>query len=198
MNHIWVLFLMIKFIFFFTICFAANPVNQWIDQYTEILKHDIKSVSFQLTIGAAIYPTKNDSIMSGKIIVGKNKQFRFEMGSRTVVSDGMVWKSYDKRTDQIFIQEPDKQLEKSLFSWVKLKKMKALPVKLEPDGGYRIKLLGGENDIRAYFNPDSNELESIIIIQSDMRSEISKITLSIEDVLNLDIGNQNSASFDLR
>jgi len=198
MNHIWVLFLVIKFIFLFTICFAANPVNQWINQNTEILKHDIKSVSFQLTVGAAIYPTKNDSIMSGKIIVGKNKQFRFEMGSRTVVSDGMVWKSYDKRTDQIFIQEPDKQLEKSLFSWVKLKKMKALPVKLEPDGGYRIKLLGGENDIRVYFNPVSSELESIVIINSDIKSEISKITLAIEETLNLEIGRESSVSFDLR
>ena len=189
---------MIKCIFFFTICFAANPVNQWIDQNTEILKHDIKSVSFQLTVGTVIYPTKNDSIMSGKIIVGKNKQFRFEMGSRTVVSDGMVWKSYDKRTDQIFIQEPDKQLEKSLFSWVKLKKMKALPVKLEPDGGYRIKILGGEIDIRTYFNPDSNKLESIVIINSDIKSEISKITLAIEETLNLEIGRESSISFDLR
>ena len=169
---------MIKFIFFFTICFATNPVNQWIDQNTEILKHDIKSVSFQLAVGAAIYPTKNDSIISGKITVGKKKQFRFEMGPRTVVSDGMVWKSYDERTDQIFIQEPDKKLERSLFSWVKLKKIKAFPVKLESDGGYRLKLLGKENDVRAYFNPGSNDLESIIIIQSDMRAEISQITLA--------------------
>ena len=189
---------MIKFIFFFTICFAANPVNQWIDQNTEILKHDIKSVSFRLTVGVAIYPDKNDSMMSCKIIVGKNKQFRFEMGPRTVVSDGIVWKSYDKRTDQIFIQEPDKQLEKSLFSWVKLKKIKALPVKLESDGGYRLKLLGKENDVRAYFNPDSNELESIVIINSDIKSEISKITLAIEETLNLEIGRESSVSFDLR
>ena len=189
---------MIKFIFFFTICFAANPVNQWIDQNTEILKYDIKSVSFHLTVGSAIYPTKNDSIMSGKIIVGKNKQFRFEMGSRTVVSDGMVWKSYDERTDQIFIQEPDKQMEKALFSWVNLNKMKTLLVKLELDGGYRIKLLGGENDIRAYFNPGSNELESIVIINSDIKSEISKITLAIEEMLNLEIGRESSISFDLR
>jgi outer membrane lipoprotein-sorting protein len=189
---------MIKFIFFFTLCFATNPVNQWIDQNTEILKHDIKSVSFQLIVDSAFYPDQQDSIISGKIIVGKNKQFRFEMGSRTVVSDGMVWKSYDKRTDQIFIQEPDKQLEKSLFAWVKLKKMKALPVKLEPDGGYRIKLLVGENDIRVYFNPGSNELESIVIINSDIKSEISKITLAIEETLNLEIGRESSVSFDLR
>ena len=189
---------MIKYIFYFSICLAVNPLDQWIEEHEDILKQDIKSVSFHLTFDSEIYSTWNDSIISGKITVGKNKQFRFEMGPRTVVSDGKVWKSYDERTDQIFIQQPDKKLEKSLFSWVKLKKIKALPVKLESDGGYRLKLLGKENDVRAYFNPGSNKLESIIIIQSDMKSEISKITLAIEDVLNLDIGNQNSASFDLR
>ena len=189
---------MIKYIIYVSICLAANPVDHWIEKHTDILKHDIKSVSFHLIFDSEIYNTWNDSIISGKITVGKKKQFRFEMGPRTVVSDGMIWKSYDERTDQIFIQEPDKKMEKSLFSWAKLKKIKALPVKLEPDGGYRLQLLGKENDVRAYFSPGSNELKSIVIIQSDMRSEISKITLAIEDVLNLDIGNHNSASFDFR
>jgi len=189
---------MIKFIFFFSICFTANPLDQWIDQYAEILKQDIKSVSFQLTVETKIIHIQNDSLMSGKIIIGENKQFRFEMGSRTVVSDGEVWKSYDKKTDQIFIQEPDKKLEKSLFSWVKLKKMKAIPVKLEPDGGYRIKLLGENNDVRVYFNSNSNELESVIIIQSEIKSEISNIILATEETLNLEIGRESSISFDLR
>ena len=120
------------------------------------------------------------------------------MGPRTVVSDGNVWKSYDVRTDQIFIQKPDKQLEKYLFSWVKLQKIKALPIKLESDGGYSITLLGKGNDVRAYFNTDTNELTSIVIIQNDIKSEISNITLAIEDTLNLEIGRESSASFDLR
>ena len=189
---------MIKFIFFFTICFAANPLDQWIDQHAEILKQDIKSVSFQLTVNSEFNAGQNESTMSGKIVVGENKKFRFEMGSRTVVSDGKVWKSYDERTDQIFIQKPDKQLEKSLFSWVKLKKIKALPVTLESDGGYRIKLLGEKNDVRAYFNSDTNVLNSIVIRQSETRSEISNIILNIEDSLNIDIGRESSTTFDLR
>ena len=189
---------MIKYIFYFSICLAANPLDQWIEEHEDILKQDIKSVSFHLTFDSEIYNTWNDSIISGKITVGKNKQFRFEMGPRTVVSDGRVWKSYDERTDQIFIQQPDKKLEKSLFSWVKLKKIKALPIKLEPDGGYRITLLGKGNDVRVYFNPDSNELESIVIINGDIKSEISKITLAIEETLNLKIGCESSVSFDLR
>ena len=189
---------MIKYIFYFSICLAANPLDHWIEKHTDILKQDIKSVSFHLTFDSEIYNTLNDSIISGKITVGKKKQFRFEMGSRTVVSDGKVWKSYDERTDQIFIQEPDKQIEKSLFSWVKLKKIKALPVTLESDGGYRIKLLGQKNDVRAYFNSDTNVLNSIVITQSETRSEISKIILNIEDSLNLEIGHESSSAFDLR
>ena len=189
---------MINFIFFFTICFSINPLDQWIDQHAEILKQDIKSVSFQLTVNSIFNADQNESTMSGKITVGNNKQFRFDMGSRTVVSDGNVWKSYDERTDQIFIQEPDKQLEKSLFSWVKLKKIKTLPVTLESDGGYRIKLLGQKNDVRAYFTSDTNVLNSIVITQSETRSEISNIILNIEDSLNLDIGRASSSAFDLR
>ena len=189
---------MIKFIFFFTICFAANPLDQWIDQHAEILKQDIKSVSFQLTVNSEFNAGQNESTMSGKIVVGENKKFRFDMGSRTVVSDGKVWKSYDERTDQIFIQKPDKQLEKSLFSWVKLKKIKALPVTLESDGGYRINLLGKKNDVRAYFNSDTNVLNSIVIKQSETWSEISNIILNVEDSLNIDIGRKSSMTFDLR
>ena len=189
---------MIKYIFYFSICLAANPLDKWIEEHAYILKQDIKSASFYITIDSEIYGTLNDSIISGKITIGKKKQFRFELGPRTVVSDGKVWKSYDERTDQIFIQKPDKQLVKSLFSWVKYKRIKALPIKMENDGGCRITLFGKENDVRAYFYPDSGELQSIIIIQSDIKSKISKISLDFEKILNLNIGNKNTVTFDLR
>ena len=198
MNLIWKLYLVGKYIIFFTVCIASNPIDDWIDEHKEILNKDIKSVTFQMTIESGIFTIENDTTISGKITIGKNNQFRFEMGPRTVVSDGRIWKSYDSRTDQIFIQEPDEKLEKSLFSWVKIKKVKALPVKQKKDGGYQIKLLGKENDVRAYFNPNTNNLKSIVIIQSEMRSELSHIFLTEEKILNLEIGNESSRSFDLR
>ena len=198
MNLTWIQFLVGKYILLLTMCFASNPIDGWIDEHKNILKEDIKSVSFQLKIEAQYYSGQDDTLISGKITVGKENKYRFEIGPRTVVSDGKVWKSYDSRTDQIFIQEPDKQLEESLFSWVKIKKIKALPVKQKKDGGYQIKLLGKGNDVRAYFNPNTNNLKSIVIIQGDMRSELSHITLVMEKILKLEIGNENSSSFDLR
>ena len=198
MNLTWIPFLVGKYFFFLTLCFASNPIDDWIDEHKEIINKDIKSVTFQMTIESDIFTIANDTTISGKITIGKNNQFRIEMGPRTVVSDGRIWKSYDSRTDQIFIQEPDEKLEKSLFSWVKIKKVKALPVKQKKDGGYQIKLLGKGNDVRAYFNPNTNNLKSIVIIQGDMRSELSHITLVMEKNLNLEIGNESSSSFDLR
>lgn len=184
-----------KYIFFLTLCFASNQFDGWIDEHKNILNKDIKSVSFQLKIETQYYSGQNDTLIPGKITIGKKNKFRFEIGPRTVVSNGKVWKSYDARTDQIFIQEPDKQLEKSLFSWVKIK---AFPIKQKKDGGYQIELLGKGNDIRAYFHPNTNNIKSIVIIQSEMRSELSHILLTEEKMINLEIGKQTSSSFDLR
>ena len=69
---------------------------------------------------------------------------------------------------------------------------------MESDGGYRINLLGKKNDVRAYFNSDTNVLNSIVITQSETKSEISNIILNIEDSLNLEIGHESSSAFDLR
>ena len=41
-------------------------------------------------------------------------------------------------------------------------------------------------------------LKSIVIIQSEMRSELSHIFLTKEKMINLEIGKQTSSSFDLR
>ena len=189
---------MIKYIIFISICFATTPIDKWIGVHAKILKHDIKSISFKLKIYSELFKTPEDSVILGKIIVGNKKRFRFEMGPRTIVSDGIVWKSYDQRSNQIFIQKPDKQLEKLFFIWTKYKRMKTLPFNLEEDGGYRLKLMGEDNDIRAYFHSDSDELKLIRIIQSEIKSEITLISLASENVLNLDIGNKNSIIFDFR
>ena len=189
---------MIKYLLMFTICLAANPLDRWVDLNAEILQENIKSVSFQLSVESGLNSEFLDGVLTGKIVIGKNKQFRYELGHRTVISDGEVWKSYDERTDQIFIQNPNKKLEKLLFSWVKIKKIKSLHIKIESDGSCRIKLLGNKNDVRVYFNEDSNEIESIIIKQGDIRSEISKIKIAVGDTISLNIGSINSVSFDLR
>ena len=191
---------MSKFILFLIILtyLIANPFDDWVDQNKNVLKEKIKSVSLKIRLESSIN-SKEYTILNGQIVIGEKKQFRFEMGPRTVVSDGTLWKSYDNRTDQIFIQEPDKKMEKALFSWVKVKKLKTLPVKYNHDGSYKIKLIGNNNDVRAYFNLDTNALDSILISTRDgFRSKIFNISISAADSVILDIGTETSELFDLR
>ena len=176
----------------------ANSLDDWVDQNKNVIKEKIKSVSFKIRLESGI-DSKEFKILNGQIVIGEKKQFRFEMGPRTVVSDGTLWRSFDKRTDQIFIQEPDKKLEKALFSWVKVNKLKALPIQEKPDGSCKIKLFGKNNDIRAYFNSDTNILDSILISTlDDFGSKIFNISISVADSVILDIGTESSDLFVLR
>ena len=168
------------------------------DQNKNVIKEKIKSVSFKIRLESGI-DSNEYKILNGQIVIGERKQFRFEMGPRTVVSDGTLWKSYDNRTDQIFIQNPDKKLEKALFSWVKVKKLKSLPVKYNHNGSYKIKLIGNNKNVRAYFNSDTNVLDSILISTWDgFGSKIFNISISAADSVILDIGTESSDLFDLR
>ena len=176
----------------------ANPFDKWIDQNKNVIKEKIKSVSFQIKITSDL-DSKSNEILNGKIVMGEKKKFRFEMGTRTVVSDGTLWKSFDKRTNQIFIQEPDKKIEKALFSWVKVNKLKALPVQSKLDGSYNIQLFGNNNDVRTYFNSVTNVLDSILIKpRNGLSSIIFNISISAADSVFLDIGTKSSELFDLR
>ena len=56
-----------KYFLFISICIASNPVDKWIGDHTDILKDDIKSVSFQLCIDSELFNTPKDSVISGKI-----------------------------------------------------------------------------------------------------------------------------------
>ena len=185
--------------FFVTLTYLlANPLDDWVDQNNNVIKEKIKSVSFKIRLESGI-DSNEYNILNGQIVIGENRQFRFEMGPRTVVSDGTLWKSYDDRTDQIFIQKPDKKIEKALFSWVKVKTLKSLPVQNKPDGSYKIKLIGNNNDVRAYFNSYTNVLDSILISTRDgFASKIFNIRISAADSVILDIGTNSSDLFDLR
>ena len=200
MSPIWIIFSMSKLnIFFLTLTYLiANPLDDWVDQNKNVIKEKIKSVSFNIRLESGI-DSKEYKILNGQIVIGEKKQFRFEMGMRTVISDGSLWKSYDKRSDQIFIQEPDKKLEKALFSWVKVKKLMAIPIIKELDGSYKIKLFGKSNNIRAYFNSNTHTLDSILISpKGGIESKIFNIIIENTDSLILNIGTESSTIFDLR
>jgi len=197
MNRMLIIYLMIRWFLFFSLCLAENPVDNWIEHHLDFLQADIKVVNFKISYYSGVN-LKNENDISGEIFIGTNKQFRFVMGSRTIVSDGIVWKSYDARTDQLLIQKPENALEKALFSWVKRNTLKSMNVSLQSDGGYKIKLFSKENDVRVYFDFYSKKIDSIIIKHGGKSSVISNLKFYITDTLLLDIGSSTANIIDFR
>lgn len=196
MNHIWKQYSLIKFIFFFSFCFASNPLNSWIKNNKDILSNDFKSASIYLEIHSKFSDQFNNDEHWVKVYLGKNKKFRIEFKNRIVTSDGVTWRVYDQVSNQLFLQYPDKKIEKLLFSWSKINRIKAFPIKKINDQEYEIKLFDKDNFTRLYFN--NNDLEKILTINKNLEIKISNIKLKKEKSIDLSIGNIDTEIFDLR
>jgi outer membrane lipoprotein-sorting protein len=196
MNLIWRQYSLINFFFLFSICFAINPVTNWIDSNKEILSHEIKSASFRIDIESKISNQLNNDSIFGNICIADQNKFRIDLNNRTIVSDGDTWKIYDVLSNQLFIQNPDKKLEKLLFSWSKIKKLKKIPIKKVNNNEYKVYLFDKNNNVRIFFN--DNKIENILINNEDSNTKISYISLHKESRINLLVGNIETEIFDLR
>ncbi len=182
--------------FFFSFLFIyfsyGNAFNEWIEINKNLLRHENKLITFNLTRNE-----NRDEVLYVKIALGYNKIFRFEMGDRTVISNGKFWKSYDSNTNQIFIQDKDVKLEKLLFSWSKYRKIKSLKFKKQSNGSFKVKIPGFKQDIHSFFNSESNSLDSILSINQN-RYVFSNIEISKLDSIDLTVGLDTTEIFDLR
>ena len=106
---------MIKYCILFSICFATNSYDTWIDRYSHILESDIKSASFKISINSKNSKFVRDSIIVGSIVIDKDKKFRINLNSRSIVSDGLSWKSYDKGIIKFIFSKLINILKKKYF-----------------------------------------------------------------------------------
>lgn len=182
----------------FSLCFAGNPVHDWIESRADILSREIKTVSFKISVQNELTNNININPKKGNITVGSNRQFRFEMGPRTVISTGEVWKSYDKRTNQIFIKNPDKKFEDLILSWMEMEQLKTADVELMPNGSFKLGLGDSADKIFIFFENDQRFLKSIVIKNRNVSTIITDIKLIENKLMDLKIGREDSIEFDLR
>ena len=170
----------------------ANSFNQWVESNEVFFLEDIKKIKFQLHQINDIYKQYDCSL-----VICDEKKFRLEIGPRIIISDGNSWKSYDNRNNQILIQEPDRKIERILFSWINKNKIKLLPISKISNHIYKINLLGEKNDVQLYIS--DVKLDSIILVQNTRKYiKLSNIDLMKADSINLSVGNKSSTTFDFR
>ena len=189
---------MIKYFFLISCFLYSNPFLQWINEHSDILNKEIKSINFTLKIHSNDFTFKEDSVLIGKLIVNNKKQFRFELGPRIIISNGKYWKSYDLRTNQIILHEKDKKIEKTLLSLFKYKYLKSVPIKLIDENNYTIKFFDKWTRTTFSFESGTIGIKRVIVKYDNNISEISSISLKEELRINLEIGDKNTEIFDFR
>tara|TARA_B100001250_G_C19447226_1_gene634391 strand:- start:22 stop:588 length:567 start_codon:yes stop_codon:yes gene_type:complete len=188
---------MIKIILFLTFGFASSPINNWFEKNKATLSNEFKSSSFYLEINSDFPDQLNSNSYWVKIFLAGENKFRIDFKNRIVVADKETWRVYDIISNQLFIQSPDKRLEKLLFSLSKIKKMKSFPVKKINNKEYEISFFDKSNKARLFFNYN-DDLKYILIINDDLEIKISNIDLKKENSIDLLIGNEDTEIFDLR
>ena len=197
MKHILIVFLIkINLLVCFFTFSNANQLDDWLEKYEQILNSDNKMIKFDISnYDNNNIPIRNFS--NAKFFLGKNKKFRFEIEKRIVVSDGKLWKSYNSKTNQIFIQKKDKKVEKLIFLFEKISNFRSF-IHEQDNEIYTVRIFKNQKKSIVYFNKLNNELDSIIIDINGGKLIVKNIFLESIDSLNFLVGNKNTSIIDLR
>lgn len=96
-----------------SVLIGKTEINNRIDTYMNILESNPLEIAFDYEITSEYF----DKTESWHLIIDSSQKFRIQMGPKTLVSDGIDWRMYDVRTNQILIQDRDTLFEKSIMQW---------------------------------------------------------------------------------
>jgi len=95
-----------------TFAHAGSSFESWINRTMNLLDSCGVEINFQSKIAAA---GLEDSFSDGMLKIRGDGKFLFKLGQKVITSDGMYWRTYDSRSNQLFLHDPDEVLEENLL-----------------------------------------------------------------------------------
>lgn len=198
MNHTFKIYLTNKvlLILLSSFLFSQPKFSKWLDKNKTLIESDYKSITFIYNKFSNNQNTYQDLNQKCKLTLGRDKKFRFENENKIIISNGKDWRSYDIRTNQIFIYDVDMNIEKIIsdlnnFSRIK-KNILSQMIFINKEYHFYTPYL--KQPFLINFS-EHGMLESIIIKNN---IKLSEIEIYKEDSLDLSINKKNIMEFDLR
>ena len=151
----------------------SDIFNNWLDNTFQIMDSTGASITFDLEMISGF----NREVQHGELMIDSTRQFRYRLGPKTVVSKNGIWRTYDERTNQVFIHDPDRAFEDNVLQWLDADKLRAALV--ESKDIFSVKLLLS-NDIplmRLNFSPDDSSLQTIVVSAEDYQQNITSLKI---------------------
>ncbi|MBC8213913.1 MAG: hypothetical protein H8E71_04670 [Candidatus Marinimicrobia bacterium] len=157
-----------------TVCFSEDHFDEWVNTY--LAQSD--SGGLEIELSHWFITPIDTSEAHGRLIVSQDKKFRFEMGYKTIVSDGVVWKTYDERSNRLITQFPDTTFENTILVW--FDKEKLLGVKRENINSkwdFRLSFSNKIPDAEIHFSPKDGSLIWIDVLDKEYIQRLYDITI---------------------
>ena len=107
------------------IVLPRNVVQDWLTDNKSFIQSPNKSINFTYSISHPDYKSESKNL-TGQLITSSENKFKLIMGPRTIYSNGEKWVSYDSRTNQAIIQNPDSSLYNSIVAMTHYKELNKL------------------------------------------------------------------------
>ena len=156
-------------LFLFTIILPRNIIQDWLAENKSFIQSPDKSINFTYSIS---HPEFENTFLSGQLITSSKNKFKLIMGPRTIYSNGKKWVSYDSRTNQAIIQNPDSSFYNSILAMTDYTKLnKLLSVSILKNNTATIYNKGQKINLKF----KNKKLDSILSEYNSIKVEINMI-----------------------
>ncbi len=179
------------------IVLPRNVVQDWLTDNKSFIQSPNKSINFTYSISHPDYKSESKNL-TGQLITSSENKFKLIMGPRTIYSNGEKWVSYDSRTNQAIIQNPDSSLYNSIVAMTHYKELnKLLSVSVLKNNTATIYNRGQKIEIKF----KNKKMVSILSVYNSIEVEINMIEFDNQLLISdsLFVFNENTAMMiDLR
>jgi len=166
----------IVLLFFIQYLFSQNCLEKWLESNDCIIKKNILNISCSI---------KQDSFQTNNLnmMIEKNKRFKIQYLDKIIISDNYKISNYSKKTNQLYIEKADLNLNKLIYLFSN-KKDFLKSVKIISANQFQIKNKNSYNT-SIIFNDNCDSFK-VIINKNNHLINIDNIVLDSIYVQNID------------
>ena len=182
-----------KFFFlllFISISFAKTDLHKKLLIYLDYFNNNGLEIDFVYSIESDLFSKKEKC----NIKIDKKKHFIFEMGPKKLFYNGIDFRTFDSRTNQLFIQDPDTSILNSIKIYLNEKYISNLKINQIDSNNYEINdeefslSLNKENSIyRILFKNDKNLIKFNAITIKEYNDSINFNVIDENEVFYIDM-----------
>ena len=166
--------------------------------YEKWYEHNINVNNNFYEINANI---NNDSFL--KIYTDNNQKYRLELSEKIIITDSLKTISYNKKNNQLYIENTDRKLSDLIFSFFDINMLKNKVKKT--DSNYLKLKKNVYGNVHVHFNNKCTFIDSIIINRMKNKFSIKNISVNligesvnVDSLFTLDIDENEVFKYDLR